>query len=224
VAIAIIGILFLIVAPFRRTATGAARRMQCSNNLKMIGLAMHNYELAYGSLPPAYTVDAEGHRLHSWRTLLLPFLEQTTLHGKIDFSKPWNDPLHDDVRDVPVSLFTCPDAKQRKGLTTYLAVVSPNSCLQPSKRVAFADIKDGLGNTVLVFEADAEQAVHWMSPADADPASFVSLSMQSTAAHSGGGNAVFADGSIRFLSRNMTKEIREAMVTTDGGELIGEAP
>ncbi len=66
----------------------AARRMQCSNNLKQIGLAFHNYHSAYGSLPPAYTVDADGNRLHSWRTLILPFIDQSALVQQIDLNKP----------------------------------------------------------------------------------------------------------------------------------------
>ncbi len=77
VVVAIIGILVILLLPFRRTAGDAARRMQCSNNLKMLALAMHNYHDFYKSLPPAYTVDSQGNHLHSWRTLLLPFLEES---------------------------------------------------------------------------------------------------------------------------------------------------
>ena len=45
----------------------------CVNNLKQIALALHNYEEVYKVLPPAYTVDAQGRPLHSWRTLILPY-------------------------------------------------------------------------------------------------------------------------------------------------------
>src|SRR5262245_30030320 len=74
----LLGLLFLIFSPRRFFSGGAresARRMSCSNNLHNIAIALRNYESVYHCLPPAYTVDAEGKPLHSWRTLLLPFLE-----------------------------------------------------------------------------------------------------------------------------------------------------
>ncbi len=70
------GILAGLLLPAVQAAREAARRVQCSNNLKQIGLALHNYNAAYKSLPPPYTVDANGQKLHSWRTLILPFIEQ----------------------------------------------------------------------------------------------------------------------------------------------------
>src|SRR5688500_2239128 len=54
------------VLPNVRFASQAARRSQCANNLKQIALALHLYQDEHGSLPPAYTVDAEGKPLHSW--------------------------------------------------------------------------------------------------------------------------------------------------------------
>ncbi len=74
--IAIIGIglvLLVLLMPFSR-GREAPRRTQCKNNLKQIGLAFHNYHDDHGVFPPAYTVDENGTRLHSWRTLILPYL------------------------------------------------------------------------------------------------------------------------------------------------------
>lgn len=73
-------ILIGLMLPAVRVSREPARRVQCSNNLKIIALALQNYEATYKSLPPAYTVDATGKRLHSWRTLILPFLEQQALY------------------------------------------------------------------------------------------------------------------------------------------------
>ena len=61
--LAIMGIVLALVAlflPLLRSARPAVRRAQCTNNLKQIALALHNYEQAHNALPPAYTVDAEG--------------------------------------------------------------------------------------------------------------------------------------------------------------------
>ncbi len=74
--VGIIGLLIGLLLPARRTAGRAARRMQCASDLKQIALALHDYEQAYKALPPAYTVDVKGRPLHSWRTLILPYLDQ----------------------------------------------------------------------------------------------------------------------------------------------------
>src|SRR3954466_12181792 len=84
VVVAVIGILVALLLPATRSSRGAARRSQCVNNLKQVGLALHNYEATYGALPPATTVDASGRPLHSWRTLSLPFLQQEPLYRSID--------------------------------------------------------------------------------------------------------------------------------------------
>ncbi len=96
--LAVVGIGVVLVAlmlpAVRRCAGEAARRSQCKNNLKQIALALHNYEAHYHALPPAYTVDGDGKPLHSWRTLILPYVDQQSLYSRIDLSKPWDDPAN----------------------------------------------------------------------------------------------------------------------------------
>ena len=84
------GVLVALLLPAVQAARESARRMQCSNNLKQVALAMHNYHDTYQSFPPAYTVDADGNKLHSWRTLLLPYIEQAALYdlSLIHISEP----------------------------------------------------------------------------------------------------------------------------------------
>ena len=74
VVIAIIGVLVALLLPAVQSAREAARRMSCSNNLKQLGLALHNYHDVYGSFPPAIVRDSDGSPLYSGRVLLLPFL------------------------------------------------------------------------------------------------------------------------------------------------------
>ena len=218
VCLATIGVLLALLLPATRRARPAAYRMQCSNNLKQIGLALLSYESTYRRLPPAYTVDSNGNRLHSWRTLILPYLEQNDLYSRVDFSKPWDDPANEAVCRELLPVYRCPSNSTQRGQTTYMVVVTANSCLQPGKGRKLADCSDPLSDTVLVYEAEPSQAVHWMSPQDADEAMFVASNENSKTAHTGGRTACFGDGSVRFLSSRVPPKILHGFITIDGGE------
>jgi hypothetical protein len=70
--------------------------------------------MIYGSFPPAYTVDSNGRMLHSWRTLLLPYLEQEHLYRQIDLSKPWYDPANAAAFEATVDVFQCRSTEMPK--------------------------------------------------------------------------------------------------------------
>ena len=117
-------LVIVMLLPVRRGSREAAHRNSCHNNLKQIILGLHNYHDENGKLPPAYTVDAEGNRLHSWRTLLLPYMEgYDELYQSIDLTKPWDDPANAMARETSMQLFQCPSADLEDGMTTYQAVV-----------------------------------------------------------------------------------------------------
>ncbi len=197
----LVGILILIalLLPARRGGREAARRTLCKSNLKQIELALFNYESTYHALPPAYTVDAEGNALHSWRTLILPYLDQTQLYEKIDLSKPWNDPVNAEAFNTRVPVFQCPSTAHKDNNTTYMAVVGSNNCFLPSEPRQLSDITADRGETLMVIEVAPEQSVHWMSPSDADERMIVGFGPQTKFAHPGGTNASFVDGRVRFL-------------------------
>ena len=216
IVVAVIGVLVAMLLPAVRTSGEAARRSMCSNNLRHIAIALRSYETDHNALPPAYTVDADGKPLHSWRTLILPYLEQKPLYDKIDLSKPWNDPANKAANETRVSTYQCPSANTPAGHTTYLAVVGPTSCLQPARPRPSAEIKDGRGSLLIVMEMDPKRAVHWMSPMDASEQAVLSFATADPLSHPGGAHGVLADGSIRFFGKDTTAATLQALISIAG--------
>ncbi|MGC1273619.1 MAG: DUF1559 domain-containing protein [Planctomycetaceae bacterium] len=225
VVIAVIAILIALLLPAVRTSGEAARRTQCKYNLKQIGLALHNYHDTYGTLPPVYTVDEDGQPLHSWRTLLLPFLEQQALYDSIDLSKPWDDPVNARAHETSIPVYQCPTVV-RDGMpanhTGYLAVVTSTSALRPGESLQFSEITDGLSETLFVIEVDVAQSVPWMSLQDANESLVLSFSPDKPLPHSGGLNALFGDGSVSFLSAKLPVDQRRALLSADAGDRIAD--
>ncbi len=218
----LLGLLLLTVMPRHFLSGGAresARRATCSNNLRNIALALHNYESDYHCFPPAYTVGASGKPLHSWRTLILPYIDQKELYKKIDLSKPWDDPANKIAFDTPLRLYECPSTVGR-GLTTYFAVVASKGCFQPMKCVSFADIKDRRDSTLMVIEVSEKHAVHWMSPNDATEDLILSRKADAEFSHPHGSQAVFVDGHIEFLTENVGADVLRAMVSIDADDVV----
>jgi prepilin-type N-terminal cleavage/methylation domain-containing protein len=115
VVIAIIGILVSLLLPAIQAARESARRMQCGNNLKQLGLAMHNYADIYGSafpqgriskLPWPPAVPAGPH--YGWGISLLPHLEQNALYENFDQNANFYDPVNQPVVKTPFAVFQCP--------------------------------------------------------------------------------------------------------------------
>ncbi len=216
----IIAVLIVLLLPASRSAGPAARRAHCTNNLKQIALALSNYEQVYQALPPAYTVDAQGRPLHSWRTLILPYLEQEPLYQSIDLSKPWNDPANAKAQETFVPLFWCPGAAGPRNTTTYLANAAPNGCLIPKEPRRLAEITDSHHSTLMVIEAGEENAVPWMAPVDADESLVMSLGPTTKLLHAGGMNAGFVDGSVRFLKTSIPARVRRALISISGNDSL----
>jgi hypothetical protein len=222
--VTVLGILFLLallLLPTLRLGSvprESPRRMSCGNNLHNIALALQQYEAAYGTLPPTYTVDAEGQPLHSWRTLILPFLDQQNLYKTIDLSKPWNDPANRLAYDGWLRIYCCPSNELGKEqTTTYLAIVAPGGCLQPTEPRRLADITDRKDRTLMVLEVPEEHAVHWMEPRDADEALLARLRVGDSA-HPNGANAVFVNGDVRFLTNDLSPAQLRALISVAGND------
>src|SRR5438552_1107755 len=126
VVIAIIGMLIALLLPAVQMSREAARRSQCANNLKQLGLALHNYESAHRVFPPAYVGDPNrdgtaygvafgdqcrnGPSGFAWGALLLPQLDQDSLHAQLNFEAPCWAPANSTAARVRVATFLCPSA------------------------------------------------------------------------------------------------------------------
>jgi hypothetical protein len=213
------GVLVALLLPAVQAAREAARRMQCANNLKQIALGLHNYHDTYGSFPPAYTVDANGKPLHSWRTLILPFVEQSALYSQIDLDEPWDSPNNQAFHNVVVQAYQCPSARPGPGCA-YVAVVGPNTMFPGEKAVKLNEVLDGTSNTIAVVEVSGRTS-SWMEPTDLD---FNRMQFQPNQSpgdpssyHPGGFQAALADGSVRFISDSVdTNTLRNLMTINDG--------
>lgn len=216
-AIPMMGICAGLLLPAVQAAREAARRMNCSNNLKQIGMGLQNYHAVYKSLPPAYTVDAQGQRLHSWRTLILPFIEQEALYSRIDLNKPWDDPANQAAANTAVAAYSCPSTDLDPTMTLYVAIVDPSSAMSGPTPTRFRDIVDGIANTVLLMETGPANAVPWMSPDDMDLSTYMN---PTDGGHRGGSHVLMADGAVVFITNSIDAELKQALVTKSGKEVI----
>lgn len=220
IVILVLLLTLLLPAPSRNRV--AARRTQCRNNLKQIGLALHNYLTDYGVFPPAYTTDENGKRLHSWRTLILPYLDENTVYRKVDLCKPWDDPANSEARERMLAVYRCPSADIPGQQTLYLAVVTPQSVLRLERSLSPDEITDGTNKTMLVMEVPVAEAVPWMSPTDADEATVLSVNSKSKTVHDKGVTVLLADGSVRFLPNNVSTDLRRALITATADDTVGD--
>jgi hypothetical protein len=206
--ISIIALLIALILPATRNVRPSSDRTQCLNNLKNISLALICYADTHKSFPPAYTVDADGNRLHSWRTLILPYLDQQALYESIDLSKPWNDPVNAKAYGTELDVFRCPAAKLSGGLTTYLGNAATDGCFTGDRPRHLSGMTDSHDQTVLVVEVASTHAVHWMAPQDADETILLHLRPGDKSAHNGVMNAGFVDGTVRALSVDLDSHVR----------------
>ena len=113
VVIAIIGILIALLLPAVQTAREAARRAQCANNLKQLGLAIHNFENNYQQLPPAKIADT----FATWAVLLLPFVEGNTIYDQWDIERSYFDQPNPDQCMLGVAVFACPTRRSNGAMS-----------------------------------------------------------------------------------------------------------
>lgn len=248
VVIAIVGMLIGLLLPAVQMARETARRTQCSNNIKNIGLALHNFADSHKSLPVGsdQTLGTE----QAWSARILPYMEQGAVFGQIDFAKRWDAPSGNDAASlVNIPSYRCPSgvtdfagkldyggiqgtsltnlplgfgAKQAYGCGAII-VATPK---QPHA-VRLAGITDGLSQTICIGESvdrNPESSGRWACGRNcfSQLAERVNTAGMGdlTSRHPQGAQALFADGHVRLLSESIDSLTLGAICTRNGQEVV----
>ncbi len=183
VVIAIIAILIGLLLPAVQKVRETAARMKCQNNMKQLGLAMHNHEVALGVFPQARNPFP---LVHSGLSRLLPYVEQESLQKLVDYTVPLADPRNVAAAQHRVNLFICPSDPangQVPGVTDFgsnyvanngsgtigFGLIASGDGLFNQAPVRHGDITDGLSNTVAFSESTLGNGQMPASAAAADP-------------------------------------------------------
>lgn len=187
VVIAIIAVLIALLLPAVQAAREAARRMQCSNNLKQMGLGLHNYESVAGTFPPSDVLFGNpGTNKVLWRngfsvhTRILPLMEQGATFNALNFINDHRSVQNSTVVGLAVDFFTCPSDPNMGGLTAFPSGTNarvtsygvnsgdwfafngfnppnPRSVFGPNMSRRLAEFTDGTSGTIVAADVKALQ-------------------------------------------------------------------
>ena len=203
----------VLIEPTYSHATPAALRNVCSNNLKQIALGLRDYRTAFSCLPPPLLPDKNGKPMHSWRVLVLPYLDHDDLYRRYRFNEPWNGPNNSKLATW-LKIYVCPGDRtitgQPPNATNYVAVTGTGTAWssnisRPGKPIAN-------DHRVVLVEVE-NSGIPWMEPRDltVDEA-IAGLTSKSGPRISSGhdirlANAVLADGEVVELPTNLSPEL-----------------
>ena len=244
ILVAILAVLVGLLVPAIQKVREAANRIQCSNKLRQIGLALHHYHDAYHTFPPGgvewrrpgdYTK-----RQLAWCVFLLPYLEQENLYRSLKLNKPFDSPDNAQGAAAVLAVFLCPSKPRTdyrfegRGVCDYGGIFGqavfgdnnpPNGTLLFDKPIRIPMIADGTSCTVMVSEDTQRHDGQWInamnlfdvaSPINQGPVYDPDIHSE----HPGGANGLFADASVRFLRETMELRVLAAIVTRAGGEPV----
>jgi prepilin-type processing-associated H-X9-DG protein len=220
---AVIGVLFALLLPAVQAAREAARRVQSSNNLKQIALALLNYEDTKHHLPARANFDANGKPLLSWRVHILPFLEEDELYKQFHLDEPWDSDHNKQLIDKMPAIYQHPGFDSPSpGLTLYQAVAGPGCAFEGNEGTTLKSFTDGTSRTIVVVEAAKSKAVPWTKPEDWEMDPKNPLRGLGGIFPGGVFNALFADGHVDAISDTINPAIFKALLTRNGGEAVGQ--
>lgn len=211
-----------LLVPAVQKVREAASRTHSMNNMKMLGLALHNYHSVYGRFPPAFVVDKTGKPLYSWRVLILPYIEQDAIYKKWKMDEAWDSPNNKPLSDLAIQVLNDP-AREASNKTPYRVFYGNGAMFDAGKPgpqangTRLQDVTDGTSNTFMVV--DAREEVPWAAPQELpfDP-------KKPLPPLGAPGRALFlalmGDGSVRAVDLGIAEETLKAYITRNGGEVI----
>jgi hypothetical protein len=221
------GAMLALFLPAIQSARNAARTAQCTANLQRIGIAMQSYYKTYNSFPPAYVADAKGRPMHSWRALLLPYLDKT-LAAQYRLDEPWDGPNNRALHAHMPAVFRCPadPSPATGGVTDYIVLSGPGAVFDGTQSTKLDEITDGADQTLLVVEV-VESDIVWLEPRDLklqqmSGAINVPKGEEVSSNHPAGANVLTADGKVHFLSETRSEREVHGLATKAGGEVVTE--
>lgn len=246
VVLAIIGILIGLLLPAIQSVRESARRSSCANNLHQIGIALQSYHAVHQQFPIGATEwrsrgDLSKRQL-AWSAFLLPFLNQENVFDALDLTTPFDSAANAVGAATIIPVYVCPSSLRgrqsvnSRGPCDYGGIfgeriTSPN---QPPKgtmlhniAVALRDVRDGSSHTLIIAEDSDWHDGQWINgrnifdqafPINGAPAFENDIRSE----HPEGANAAWCDGSVRFLSEEMSLPVLAAICTRAGGEPVTE--
>ena len=162
-------VLALLPPNINFNARDQARSMECSNNMKILSIALMSYHSEYNTLPPAYIADEEGKPMHSWRVLILPFLEEQFLYDQYDFNEPWDGPNNIKLLNQMPEFYACPAAHHHQPgdefCTNYVAITGTNTMWTKESPRRMDIGSESNTKTLLLTEFD-DTKIPWLKPED----------------------------------------------------------
>ncbi len=226
-------VILAVLAPGVCRCGGASRRAQFTNNLKQVGLALHNYHSVYGRLPPAVIRDKDGRPLYSWRVAILPYLEVGNVYDQFHLDEAWDSPHNRAfLEKIPMVYRPLEGNEPFRGATHIQAFVGPGTAFESPRGEPLelpdgrSNFPDGMDRTLMVV--DASQPVAWTQPADlaftpegplpAVGGSFLPDREMFALRATQGYSVLFADGNVRYLKKTGRHGalLREIITRNDG--------
>lgn len=248
VAIAVIGLLVSLLLPAVQRARETARRTQCQNRLRQLGVGLLHFHDAHAAFPIGCSQwrpwGNTTNRQLAWSARLLPYVEQESLYERLDLQQPYDAPANASAAAVVLPVFLCPTAADPTGRRATgrgashfggmfgERITGPN---QPPKGVMLLDravslpeVTDGAPFTLIVAEDSQFPDGEWINgrnifdqayPLNQAPA----MENDIRSDHPGGANAVTCGASVRFLTNEIDSTVVAALCTRAGNELLGDA-
>lgn len=200
-------------------------------NLEKIANALNAYAAEHGTYPPPVTMDANNQPLHSWRVLILPYLNEKMLYEQMDLTKPWDDPVNMNVSYQIPDVYMHP-ASQQTGFyssVNYVLVTGPGTLFPPTGPLDPDTIADKPSQTLLVVEGKPSSLGNgiWTEPLDLDFVLMKGIINGADGVEPGGFfpdgmAAVTVDERPHFLKTGLAPLTFDALVTPNGGELLSD--